>query len=327
MLEGRKYELWVRGEGSEVRVRLTLMRKLQLDITEGSDTLKLKFVASPHPERPDVIHDHLENILIFYDTSYDSLYLERPIVKGNLGSVRVRYEPFKARTVVFLDKEVPEEVGYGTKFGADGSVELSFPYIPILYDVRVGSLEVTLSCPPREFHVTPSEEEVKLRLKDLRISHRLKWPSVLGGFGFVRCVSLDWEGKDVLLRVSTDGPMDTSKVYISCSDGTIVLSVVPKPPPPKAVLEFPEVATFGGRGYSEENLLLPQGLEADGKGNFYVADSRNHCVKKFSLQGELLMVVGGYGDEPGKFNQPTDVALDESGNTVSYTHLTLPTKA
>ena len=42
------------------------------------------------------------------------------------------------------------------------------------------------------------------------------------------------------------------------------------------------VTIFGKYGTDEASFDLPTGIEVDGEGNLYVADSNNHRIMKFS---------------------------------------------
>jgi sugar lactone lactonase YvrE len=66
----------------------------------------------------------------------------------------------------------------------------------------------------------------------------------------------------------------------------------------------------------------PTGVAADGSGNFYVADYRNHTIRKITADGVVTTLAGaagqaGSGDGPGsaaRFFQPAGVAADRAGN-------------
>ena len=66
----------------------------------------------------------------------------------------------------------------------------------------------------------------------------------------------------------------------------------------------------------------PLGVAVDGSGNVFVADANNHLIRKITSGGVVTTFVGGAGvsgsaDGTGtaaRFNSPTDVALDASGN-------------
>ena len=61
-------------------------------------------------------------------------------------------------------------------------------------------------------------------------------------------------------------------------------------------------------------VSIPQGIAADAQGNVYVADTGNHRVVKLSAAGKLLLEIGYYGTEAGKFNTPAGLAVDSSEN-------------
>jgi predicted membrane-bound mannosyltransferase/DNA-binding beta-propeller fold protein YncE len=57
-----------------------------------------------------------------------------------------------------------------------------------------------------------------------------------------------------------------------------------------------------------------RGLVAAVDGSLYVADSVGHQIVHLSAEGEVLDRWGRYGTEPGEFNAPWDVAVDDEGN-------------
>ena len=57
----------------------------------------------------------------------------------------------------------------------------------------------------------------------------------------------------------------------------------------------------------------PTGVSVGPNGNLYVADTHYYRVVVFSPDGELIDQFGRYGEEPGCFIYPTDVALAEDG--------------
>lgn len=52
----------------------------------------------------------------------------------------------------------------------------------------------------------------------------------------------------------------------------------------------------------------------DPKGNLYIADTSNHQIQKYSQDGHLITRWGTAGSNPGQFNLPKGLALDERGN-------------
>ncbi len=96
----------------------------------------------------------------------------------------------------------------------------------------------------------------------------------------------------------------------------------------------PKMTTLAGtgtRGFtgdkehaSKATLSEPFHVEADGKGNLYIAESMNHCIRKVDLKtGEITTVAGngkkGYTGDGGKatdatFNEPYAVVVDKADN-------------
>lgn len=92
-----------------------------------------------------------------------------------------------------------------------------------------------------------------------------------------------------------------------------------------------EVTTFAGSSGSPGSsdgvgvvarFCAPKGVGIDSSGNVFVADTPNHTIRKITSSGEVTTVAGVagvYGSTDGtgtnaRFNQPTGVALDNSGN-------------
>jgi DNA-binding beta-propeller fold protein YncE len=76
---------------------------------------------------------------------------------------------------------------------------------------------------------------------------------------------------------------------------------------------------WGSEGSGMGEFLAPRGIAVSGDGYVYVADSRNHRIQKFTLEGDYVTEWGGYGECPeeepgaGEFCEPWDVAVDEEG--------------
>lgn len=49
-------------------------------------------------------------------------------------------------------------------------------------------------------------------------------------------------------------------------------------------------------------------------GDIFVADFYNHRVQKFTRAGKFLLAFGSKGSDPGQFDRPTDIAVDNTGN-------------
>ncbi|HXY53286.1 MAG TPA: 6-bladed beta-propeller [Nitrospirota bacterium] len=71
--------------------------------------------------------------------------------------------------------------------------------------------------------------------------------------------------------------------------------------------------TIGSRGSKPALLKNPRGLTLDRAGNFWVADTGNDRLQKFSLQGSLLQVIGQSGSGEGEFRSPSGIAIDSKG--------------
>ena len=80
-----------------------------------------------------------------------------------------------------------------------------------------------------------------------------------------------------------------------------------------------------GAGYHDatgtaEQFRNPTGVAVDSSGNVYVADFKNHRIRKITSEGEVTTFAGsteGYHDATGEaaqFNYPRGVAVDSSGN-------------
>ncbi len=78
------------------------------------------------------------------------------------------------------------------------------------------------------------------------------------------------------------------------------------------------VTSWGSYGTGNTNFNYPRGIAVyettPGTGFVYVADSDNHKIKKFDLNGTYITNWGGYGTGNGKTSYPQDVEVDSSGN-------------
>ena len=66
------------------------------------------------------------------------------------------------------------------------------------------------------------------------------------------------------------------------------------------------------RGFTFKN---PSGVTVthDGKSDVYVSDTGNHCLRRFSCNGDYLGVLGSLGCQEGQFNCPRGVSVDRRG--------------
>ena len=74
------------------------------------------------------------------------------------------------------------------------------------------------------------------------------------------------------------------------------------------------VATYGTRGTKPGEFNIPVTLDIDTEGNFYVVDSGNFRVQKFSPNGEYLDSFGSVGRRLGQFARPKGIAIDQKNN-------------
>jgi DNA-binding beta-propeller fold protein YncE len=92
------------------------------------------------------------------------------------------------------------------------------------------------------------------------------------------------------------------------------------------------VSTFAGTGKpgfkdgpgKEAEFNSPMALAVDPRGNIYVSDSENHCIRVIKPDGMVETIAGtpgkpGFADGPGKaaqFNGPRGIAFDAEGNLI-----------
>jgi DNA-binding beta-propeller fold protein YncE len=75
------------------------------------------------------------------------------------------------------------------------------------------------------------------------------------------------------------------------------------------------INSIGKKGNGGGEFYYPKGIAIDSEGAFYVADCWNHRVQKFSRGAhesgswKPLSSFGSYGDAPGSFNEPYDIAI------------------
>ena len=70
-----------------------------------------------------------------------------------------------------------------------------------------------------------------------------------------------------------------------------------------------------GQGSGNSRLVDPVGIAVTDN-IIAVSDEGSHQIKKYSLQGELLSIIGCYGDKNGQFNYPSGLAF--SNNKLLY---------
>lgn len=92
------------------------------------------------------------------------------------------------------------------------------------------------------------------------------------------------------------------------------------------------VSTFSGSGKpgfkdgsgKEAEFNSPMALALDRKGNIFISDTGNHCIRMITPDGMVKTIAGipgkpGYADGPGnasQFNHPMAIAVDGEGNLI-----------
>lgn len=66
---------------------------------------------------------------------------------------------------------------------------------------------------------------------------------------------------------------------------------------------------IGGTGNSKGKFHGPEGVSFDSKGNFYVVDSGNCRIQKFSSKGDFILAFGIKGEDEGYLYKPSDLAV------------------
>lgn len=78
------------------------------------------------------------------------------------------------------------------------------------------------------------------------------------------------------------------------------------------VFSFDEQYLFS---FGDAGLSRPTAVAVDVKNQLiYVVDTANHRLAKFDLKGRLINYFGARGEEPGQFNFPTDIDVDDMGH-------------
>ena len=72
--------------------------------------------------------------------------------------------------------------------------------------------------------------------------------------------------------------------------------------------------SFGKKGSSPEQFNCPYDVTFDNEGYLYVADSNNHCIKKFTSTGQYIYVstFSSCGSNPGQIKDPTSIIIDNN---------------
>ncbi len=71
---------------------------------------------------------------------------------------------------------------------------------------------------------------------------------------------------------------------------------------------------LGGQGSGPGQFRSARGITVDESGNFWIADTGNDRLQKFSIEGNLLHVIGKSGSGEGEFRSPSGIAVTPKGN-------------
>ncbi|MFZ0916195.1 MAG: hypothetical protein WAN04_04810, partial [Candidatus Udaeobacter sp.] len=106
------------------------------------------------------------------------------------------------------------------------------------------------------------------------------------------------------------------KVYEADKYNGLVIYKVPDKAPPK-LSALPEAVSNmleGGKGTGKGEFDSPIGIAVDPNGNFFVSDSNNGRIEKFSPTGAFLDIMGTKGSGLGQLGAPNGIAVDHAGN-------------
>lgn len=107
----------------------------------------------------------------------------------------------------------------------------------------------------------------------------------------------------------------------------VLIAVASLPAAAQKLSISPFAGAFGGAGARdgaglEAKFNGPSQIAVDGDGNFFVADAKNHIIRKVTSSGWVTTVAGlagmsgaqdGVGSQ-ARFNQPTGIAIDTAGS-------------
>ncbi len=97
---------------------------------------------------------------------------------------------------------------------------------------------------------------------------------------------------------------------------SLIIYKVPEKMPPQLSALPPAASSMfeGGKGSAPGQFDFPRGIAVDRQGNFFVADTNNNRIQKFSATGRFLSIIGMKGTGFGQFGEPDGIAIDRSGN-------------
>ncbi len=74
------------------------------------------------------------------------------------------------------------------------------------------------------------------------------------------------------------------------------------------------VAQWGRQGSGDGQFNALEAIAIDSQGNVYVADTENHRIQKFDMNGKFLTKWGSKGVNNGQFESPGGIAVDRENN-------------
>ena len=78
------------------------------------------------------------------------------------------------------------------------------------------------------------------------------------------------------------------------------------------IVDFGGSQSFGSHGNQKSELVSPHDVVITSKGTLLVADSGNHRLQEFTMDGECVSCVGSKGDDgPLQFNWPNSIAINK----------------
>ena len=84
-------------------------------------------------------------------------------------------------------------------------------------------------------------------------------------------------------------------------------------------IEFIEEWRIGGDTGDEKYILSrPTDIAYDSRGNLFILDSRDKCIKKYSPAGKHIITFGRKGQGPGEMTRPYNIEIDPDDNIVVY---------
>ncbi|MEW6457230.1 MAG: 6-bladed beta-propeller [Acidobacteriota bacterium] len=79
-------------------------------------------------------------------------------------------------------------------------------------------------------------------------------------------------------------------------------------------IKFIKKYELGSEEKKEEIFFKIQDVKADRKGNIFILDYGNNCIKKFSKERKFLKEAGRKGQGPGEMMNPLSLTIDENRN-------------